>query len=114
MFGDKPGGEPRPPAHDDRTLRRALPVWVDLAKVYPLAERPDRMHRVGWDLQAVVPGELSAWRRDTTGRWLAQVHFRIRRGDDSEGVLMTAWLLASAIEPRHDAPARPERRKRLR
>lgn len=93
--------------HDDRIVRPPRPVWVDLARLYPLADRPVRPNPAGWDLQQEVVGELSAWRRDTAGRWLAQVRFRVRRGDDAQGVWLTSWLPAGVVRPREDAPARP-------
>ncbi|CAM01439.1 hypothetical protein [Saccharopolyspora erythraea] len=92
---------------DDRRLRPPRPVWVDLARLYPRPERA-RPFPEGWDVQAVVPGDLLAWRRTTTGTWIAEVQYRIRRGDDSEGVRHTAWIPAEAVRPRHDAPARKD------
>lgn len=110
VFDDRnmPGGGPPQQPGDDRTVRPPRPVWVDLARVYPVGgvarSIPD-----GWNLQARVPGELSGWMRTTTGHWVAQVRFRIRRGDGSGGgMLHTMWLRPDAVTPRSDAPARKD------
>jgi hypothetical protein len=105
VFGDAPSAPPPRRPGDDRRVRPPRPVWVDLSRLYPVAG-PIRPFPEGWDLQARVPGELTAWLRTTTGEWVAQVRFRVRRGDDSEGVMHTGWLPASAVAPREDAPAR--------
>ncbi|MBE9375896.1 hypothetical protein IQ251_15705 [Saccharopolyspora sp. HNM0983] len=107
MFDSVAAQPPDRPDHGDRTVRPPRPVWVDLARLYPLEVWPQRSNPAGWDLQDEVAGELSAWRRDTAGRWLAQVRFRIRRGDGSHGVWLTSWLPPAAVRPREDAPARP-------
>lgn len=91
---------------DDRRLKKPVPVWVDLAKLYP---RPAevRPYPAGWDVQAERPGELTAWLRTTTGAWIAEVRYTVRRGDGSDGgVPQFAWVPAHVIRQRHDAPAR--------
>lgn len=90
---------------DDRHFKRPRPVWVNLAVVYP---RPAEVRPFpdGWDLQAEVPGELTAWLRTTTGTWVAQVRYSIRRGSGG-GVPLVGWLPA-AIRLREDAPARKD------
>ena len=93
---------------DDREVRPYRPVWVDLARVYrvtgPIEPFPE-----GWDLQAEVPGELSGWRRTTTGHVVAEVRYRVRRGDGSTGgVIHTQWVPKEAVRPREDAPARKD------
>ncbi|TDC92334.1 hypothetical protein E1161_13235 [Saccharopolyspora aridisoli] len=86
---------------DDRRVR------PHLSRLYPVTAAVQPF-REAWDVQAVVPGELSAWLRTTTGGWLAEVRFRVRRGDGFEGVLHTGWLPADVVEPREDAPSRPQ------
>ncbi|MCI2421521.1 hypothetical protein MOQ72_29210 [Saccharopolyspora sp. K220] len=101
---------PEPPPWkrgDDRKVHPPRPVWVDLARLYPAPEEI-RPNRQGWDVQDVVPGELTAWLRTTTGAWIAEVQYRIRRGDGSEGVRQHGWLPADAVEPRNDALARKD------
>lgn len=92
---------------DDRRFKPPRPVWVDLARLYP---RPAevRPFAEGWDVQAVMPGEQTAWLRTTTGGWLAEVRYAVRRGDGSEGVQHTGWLPAEAVRLREDTPARKD------
>ncbi|WP_461155595.1 hypothetical protein [Saccharopolyspora tripterygii] len=90
---------------DDRRFTPARPVWVNLARLYP---RPTEVRPFpeGWDLQAVVPGEQTAWLKTTTGDWVAEVRYSVRRGDGGGGVPHTAWVPADAVQLRQDAPAR--------
>ncbi|WP_263251646.1 hypothetical protein [Saccharopolyspora rosea] len=103
MF-DQVHPEPHWKRGDDRRFQPPRPVWVDLARLYP---RPDEVRPFpeGWDVQAIVPGEQTAWLRTTTGHWVAEVRYSVRRGDDSEGVRHTGWLPADAVRLRRDAPA---------
>ena len=82
-------------------------MWVDLARLYPRSA-DIRPLPEGWDVQAVVPGEQTAWLKTTTGAWIAEVRYSVRRGDGSEGVQHTGWLPAEAVRLRHDTPARRE------
>jgi hypothetical protein len=83
-------------------------VWVDLGATFRIA-RPRRSFPDGMDLQATVPGELSAWGIPTTGHWVGYVSFSIREAD--AGTRVSQWVLAGALEPRIDSPARPEQRQ---
>ncbi|MEV5537470.1 hypothetical protein AB0L13_11470 [Saccharopolyspora shandongensis] len=93
---------------DDEERRPPTPVWVDLAKLFPIT-RPVEPFPQGWDLQARVPGELLAWRRNTTGHLVAEVRFRVRRGDGSGGgIWHTQWVPKAVVSLRFDESARPE------
>lgn len=94
----------------DRRFKPPRPVWVDLARLYP---RPTEVRPFpeGWDLQAEVPGEQTAWLKTTTGAWVAEVRYSVRRGDGGGGVPHTAWVPADAVRLRRDAPARKDRKR---
>lgn len=106
VFDNMPALPPRS-SGDDRRIRPPKPVWVDLAMLHP-ATGPVRPYPEGWDLQSRVPGELSAWLRDTLGQWFAEVRFRVRRGDNTVGVWHTWWVPAAVVSERVDSPARPD------
>ncbi|MCX2949977.1 hypothetical protein [Lentzea sp. NEAU-D7] len=71
-------------------------------------DRPREPFEEGLNLQARVPGELSMWEMTTTGHWVGYVAFVIPK--EGAGVRVAQWVLADALEPREDAPARPEER----
>jgi hypothetical protein len=81
-------------------------VWVDLGAVYRVG-RPRRVVPGGLDLQATVPGRLAMWALTTTGHWVGYVIFHLTDGGEG-GLPASQWVLASALQPRHDQPARPE------
>ncbi|MEV6602842.1 hypothetical protein [Kutzneria sp. NPDC051319] len=80
--------------------RPARPVWIDLAKVFPIAGRPTRSVPNGLDLQVRVPGTLSAWQLTTTGDWVGYCKFDVRHGTVVIG--MSQWIPAAALQKRDD------------
>lgn len=105
VFGHPPPARPPGEHGDDRPVRPPRPVWVDLARVFPRSG-PVRPFPSGWNMQDQVPGELFLWGRTTVGDWVGLVRFRVRRGDNSEGMIHTQCVLGLALSPREDAPAR--------
>lgn len=94
-----------PPARpgDDRDRRPPVPVRVDLSAVF--AVRPAESGVVlpdGWDMTATVDGELVAWRRDTGGRWWAEVRVGLQRGVNpgAGGMRHLWWVPAHSVTPR--------------
>lgn len=84
-------------------VKPPMPVWVDLAAVYPQLQR----HVVlsdALDLRATVPGSLHMWERTTTGEWAGWVSFNVASGNGSAPV--SQWVLASALRPRGRRPKR--------
>jgi hypothetical protein len=79
-------------------------VWIDLAVVFPLSGRRPRSIPGGLDLQARVPGTLSAWHLTTAGAWVGYCTFEIRRGD--EVIATSQWIAADALEERADGAQR--------
>lgn len=55
----------------------------------------------GWELDTVVDGELTAWHRDTHGRWWGEVRLCVQRGANPHagGVRHVWWLPAHCIAP---------------
>lgn len=107
MFESPRGAEPPPQRGRRIDVRPSKPVWVHLNVVYRI-DRP-RMHYLdGLDLQERVPGELMMWEMTTTGHWVGYVSFGVRGAGSA--VRMGQWVLADALEPRIDVPARPEQR----
>lgn len=94
-----------PPARagDDRDRRPPVPVRVDLAAAFsaPVPGAGDVLPD-GWDMTATVDGELIAWRRDTGGRWWAEVRVRVHRGVNpgAGGMQHLWWVPAQAVSPR--------------
>ncbi len=90
--------------HDDPLFRKITPpkaVWINLAAAYPI--RPERGRYVsgGVNLTDRVAGLLHIWAVTTSGHWVGWVTYEspLMRG-------VTGWVVAAALEPRVDQPAR--------
>ncbi|HEX3785030.1 MAG TPA: hypothetical protein VHX38_35680 [Pseudonocardiaceae bacterium] len=96
-------------AHQDSPVFRAVrppqPVWINLAAVYPLREKPPQIFPHGLDLQATVPGRLHLWAMTTTGQWVGWVIYEAPSLRGASG-----WIFAHALEPRLDHTARKDSR----
>ena len=111
MFEQRGFEEAKPPRKTGLQVvcKPPKPVWVDLGAVFRI-ERPREHFSEGLDLQARIPGELSIWEKTTTGHWVGYVAFVMPK--EGAGVRVAQWVLADALAPRDDAPARPEQRRR--
>ncbi|SEF34294.1 hypothetical protein SAMN05421837_107308 [Amycolatopsis pretoriensis] len=108
MF-DVSNPEPPPGLNDIRSIRGGRPVWVDLARAYPLGE-PLGIYPHGIDLQAVVPGDLRMWRRATTGQWVGWCNFKIGGADGAGGSRTSHFVVPNALEPRREGATWIDRR----
>jgi len=88
-------------------MRLNRPVWVTLARIYPLNTGPrPRFHyaQLAIDLsEQEVPGVLHAWYRSTTGEWYGLVSFSIMYANrnPSTGLQLEDQLVpADSLRPR--------------
>jgi hypothetical protein len=90
--------------HDNPLLQKKTPpidVWVNLAAAYPLPRNAKPIIPDGIDLTDTVAARLHLWAVTTTGHWVGWITYEDRR---VRGV--TGWVVAAALEPRFDQPAR--------
>ena len=97
-------------------MRLNRPVWVTLARIYPLNTGPrPRFHyaQLAIDLsEQEVPGVLHAWYRSTTGEWYGLVSFSIMYAarNPSTGLQLEDQLVpAHSLRPRSYGPDRRDR-----
>lgn len=91
-----------PPPHwsgYDRPVRPPKSIWVDLPAWFGPAG--DEHCAEGWQVGERIAGELRAWGRDSSGRWIALVHYRLTQGC-GPGMWLTHWLPAALVSPRTD------------
>lgn len=87
--------------HPSVVRLRDEPVRIDFHKLWPGLDSsgfaPLEVRRRGLKLDALHPGRLVAWVRQSHGGWLAVVKTEARSADGSAVVPMTLWTPASAV-----------------